>query len=342
MKFENTRIHSFAYAEPTHFLSSDDIEKELADLYERAKLPVGRLELQTGIKTRGYWPKGTNPSSIAASAAEKILKNFDRTKVDLLIHASVCRDFLEPATAANVHNLLGLSPHCMMFDLSNACLGVISSVLTASNMIERGVIKSALIVSGENSGPLLLDTISHLKNDPTMDRKKIKPYIASLTIGSAGVAILLTHSDLAPHGPKIVGGSTMTDSSAVHLCQGGGDTNHLTMETDSEALMIAGVKLAKANWDKASSTLGWKSGEVDKIIPHQVGHIHRVNMLTTLGLPVDRDYSTFENFGNTGSAALPLTLFKAAENGFLKAGDKVVLLGIGSGLTSTMLGVEWQ
>lgn len=342
MRFENTFIHSYSYAEPEKFLSSDEIENELSDLYQRAKLPVGRLELQTGIKTRGLWPKGTNPSFIASKAAEKILQNFDRSQVDLLIHASVCRDFLEPATAANVHNLLGLSPNCMMFDLSNACLGVLSAILTASNMIERGAIRSALIVSGENSGPLLLDTITHLKNDPTMDRKKIKPFIASLTIGSAGVAILLINKDLSPNGAKIVGGSTLTDSSAVHLCQGGGDTNHLTMETDSEALMIAGVKLAKSNWEKTSEILGWKNTDVDKIIPHQVGHIHRMNMLTTLGLPTDRDFSTFETYGNTGSAALPLTLFKAAEAGFLNKGDKVVLLGIGSGLTSTMLGVQWS
>ncbi len=342
MRFENTFIHSFGYEEPAHLISSDEIENELTELYTRAKLPVGRLELQTGIKTRGYWPKGTNPSSIAAAAAENVLANFDRSKVDLLIHASVCRDFLEPATAANVHNLLKLSSHCMMFDLSNACLGVLSAILTASHMIERGAIKSALIVSGENSGPLLLDTISHLKNDPTIDRKKIKPFIASLTIGSAGVAILLTNGELAPNGPKIIGGSTLTDSSAVSLCQGGGDTNHLTMETDSEALMIAGVKLAKANWEKTSEILGWRASDIDKIIPHQVGHIHRMSMLTTLGLPTDRDFSTFETFGNTGSAALPLTMFKASEAGFFKPNDKVILLGIGSGLTSTMLGVQWS
>ena len=342
MKFENVRLHSYAYEEPELKISSDEIETELAELYERAKLPVGRLELQTGIKTRGYWPKGTAPSSIAAKAAEKILKNFDRTKVDLLIHASVCRDFLEPATAAQVHNLLKLSPECMMFDLSNACLGVLSSILVASNMIERGAIKTALIVSGENSGPLLLDTIHHLKTNPLIDRKSIKPFIASLTIGSAGVALLLTHSDLAPHSPKIVGGNTLTDSSAVDLCKGGGDTHTLTMETDSEALMIAGVKLAHTNWKKTSEILGWKNEDVNKIIPHQVGHIHRMNILTTLGLPTDRDFSTFETFGNTGSAALPLTLFKAAEAQFFKPDDKVVLLGIGSGLTSTMLGVQWK
>mgnify|MGYP003574910359 CR=1 FL=1 len=341
MRFDSLRLHSYAYEEPSHFMTSDEMEARLAPLYERAKLPFGRLELQTGIKRRGYWPKGTRPSSIATAAAEKILKNFPREKVELLLHASVCRDFLEPATAAQVHYNLKLSPDCMISDLSNACLGVVSSILMAGQMIERGVIKTALIVSGENSGPLLEETLNHLLNDPAMDRKRIKPFIASLTIGSAGVAFLLTHESLAPHGPKIVGGSSMTDSSSVELCQGDGSTHGLMMETDSEALLKAGVKLSQDNWKKALGVLGWQNSDVDKIIPHQVGSAHRLAMLTSLGLPLDRDFQTVEMFGNTGSAALPLTLIKAAEAKFFKPNDKIALLGIGSGLTSTMLGMEW-
>lgn len=341
MKFEHLRLHSYAYQEPESFITTDEIEAELSELYERAKLPVGRLELQTGIKRRGFWKKGTAPSSIATQAAEKILKNFPREKIDLLLHTSVCRDFLEPATAAKVHFNLKLSPHCMISDLSNACLGVLSSIMMAGNMIERGVIKTALIVSGENSGPLLEETIKHLKNDPLMDRKRIKPFIASLTIGSAGVAFLLTHESLAPHSPKILGGSSLTDSSAVEYCQGDGSSHGLMMETDSEALLKAGVKLSKENWEKTLNVLNWQNSDVSKIIPHQVGTAHRHAMLTELGLPLDRDFQTFEQFGNTGSAALPLTLIKASEANFFKSGDKIALLGIGSGLTSTMLGMEW-
>lgn len=341
MKFNNLRIHSFAYEEPEEFITSDQMEEKLASLYERAKLPYGRLELQTGIKRRGFWPNGTRPSTIASKAAEKILEKFPREKIDLLLHASVCRDFLEPATAAQVHRNLRLSPHCMISDLSNACLGVLSSILMAGQMIERGVIKTALIVSGENGGPLIFETLKHLVTDPLMDRKKIKPFMASLTIGSAAVAFLLTHSDLAPHAPKVVGGATMTDSSAVEFCQGDGSTNGLMMETDSEALLKSGVALAKNNWEKTREILGWENTDVDKIIPHQVGVAHRLAMLTELGLPLDRDFQTFEMFGNTGSAALPLTLMKASEANFFKPQDKIALLGIGSGLTSTMLGVEW-
>jgi 3-oxoacyl-[acyl-carrier-protein] synthase-3 len=341
MRFNHLRLHSYAYVEPELFLTSDDIENELSALYERAGLPAGRLELQTGIKRRGFWKKGTPPSTIASQAAEKILKSFPREKIDLLLHASVCRDFLEPATAAKVHFNLKLSPHCMISDLSNACLGVLSSILLAGQMIESGVIKTALIVSGENSGPLLEETIEYLKNDPTMDRKRIKPFIASLTIGSAGVAFLLTHDSLAPHSPKILGGSSLTDSSSVELCQGDGSTQGLMMATDSEALLKAGVKLSKENWEKCLGVLNWTNGDVNKIIPHQVGVAHRLAMLTQLGLPLDRDFQTFEMFGNTGSAALPLTLIKASEASFFRPHDKIALLGIGSGLTSTMLGMEW-
>ena len=341
MRFNHLRLHSYAYVEPELFLTSDDIENELSALYERAGLPAGRLELQTGIKRRGFWKKGTPPSTIASQAAEKILKSYPREKIDLLLHASVCRDFLEPATAAKVHFNLKLSPHCMISDLSNACLGVLSSILLAGQMIESGVIKTALIVSGENSGPLLEETIEYLKNDPTMDRKRIKPFIASLTIGSAGVAFLLTHDSLAPHSPKILGGSSLTDSSSVELCQGDGSTQGLMMATDSEALLKAGVKLSKENWKKCLGVLNWENSDVNKIIPHQVGVAHRLAMLTQLGLPLDRDFQTFEMFGNTGSAALPLTLIKASESSFFRPNDKIALLGIGSGLTSTMLGMEW-
>lgn len=341
MIFKHVRLHSYAYQEPELFMTSDELEAKLEPLYTRARLPAGRLELQTGIKRRGFWPKRTRPSTIASQAAEKVLKNFPAPEIDCLIHASVCRDFLEPATAAQVHHILKLSPHCMISDLSNACLGVLSSILMAGQMIESGAIKSALIVSGENAGPLIEETLAHLLSDPLMDRKRIRPYQASLTIGSAAVAFLITHESLAPQAPKILGGATLTDSSAVELCQGDGSTSGLMMETDSEALLKAGIKLAKDNWLKTQSLLGWTNAVVDKIIPHQVGVAHRFALLNELGLPQDRDYKTYDLYGNTGSAALPLTLIKAAEANFFKPHDKVALLGIGSGLTSTMLGMEW-
>lgn len=339
MKFNHVRLHSWAYQEPALFLTSDEIEHELKSTYERLKLPEGRLELQTGIKRRGFWPRGTRPSSIAVQAAERLLNNFDRSKIGMLSHGSVCRDFLEPATAAQVHHQLKLGERCMIFDLSNACLGVMSSTIVAAQMIELGHIQAALVVSGENSGPLLLKTIETLRDDLTLTRQSIKKFIASLTIGSAGVAWLLTHESLAPHAPKIFAGVTRTDSSAVALCQGSGNLEDLVMETDSEALMIAGIQLAKSTWQAFTQEVG---GEFHHIIPHQVGTTHRRAFMESLGIAHLPDFATFDQYGNTGSAALPLTFMKATEAQVFKARERIAFTGIGSGLTSTMLALEWN
>lgn len=338
MKFNRVRLRSWGRVVPPHFLTSVEIETRLASTYQRLKLPEGRLELQTGIKRRGFWPRGTKPSRIAAQAGHEALQDFPKEKIGLLLHASVCRDFLEPASASVVHHELGLSASCMVGDLSNACLGVLSATLLAAQMIESGQIEAALIVSGENSGPLLLKTLETLEDDTSITRQGIKKFIASLTIGSAAVAWLLTREDLAPGGVRLLGGITRTDSSAVELCQGGGSLEDLVMETDSEALLKAGVKLAAETWQSFQQENFYPA--VDKIIPHQVGSTHRKAFQEALGIVEVPDFSTFQDFGNTGSAALPLTFMEAHAAGFFNRGDKLALTGIGSGLTSTMLALE--
>jgi 3-oxoacyl-[acyl-carrier-protein] synthase-3 len=343
MIFKNVVIESMAFAISEKELTSNEIEKQLAPLYDKLKLPEGRLELMTGITSRRIWDPGTLPSSLSTEAAENLFKKskINRSEVDLLIHASVCRDFLEPATASVVHANLKLSPHAMIFDLSNACLGVINSIVVAGNMIENGQIKSALIVSGENAGPLLTNTINELLTNPKIDRKNIKKYIANLTIGSAATAILLTHKSNSPVSPRIMGGAVETDSSANHLCRGDGNPHSLIMETDSEELLKYGTKLAQSTWKKCKSNLGLNNSDFNLVLTHQVGVAHEKLSLEALELTNIKTFRTYPTLGNTGSSALPITLMKAHEADIIKSGDKIALLGIGSGLSSIMLGVQW-
>ncbi len=113
------------------------------------------------------------------------------------------------------------------------------------------------------------------------------------------------------------------------------------METDSETLMKEGCQLAKDTWDITKSEFGWKNENIDKVYCHQVGHIQRKLLYETLGLDLKKDFSTLEYLGNTGSAALPVTLAIGDEKGAIEKGDTVALLGIGSGLNCLMMGVEW-
>ena len=343
MIFKNTMLSAIDYFLPDTKITSTELEEELSPIYKRLKLPEGRLELMTGIKERRFWEPGTRPSMIAAEAAKKLLKkiNINKGEIDLLIHASVCRDFLEPSTASVVHHALDLKPECNFFDLSNACLGVINSIMVAANMIEQGSIKRALIVSGENGGPLLKETIEYLNGNMDISRKSIKKYIANLTIGSAGVACLVSHKDFDPTGHQILGAVSMQDSSANILCQGDGTPHSLMMETDSEELMKAGVKLATKTWKKTKEILNVENEDLNWVLGHQVGSAHEKLTMETLKLDKTPTHITYPYLGNTGSAALPITLAKLEETGNIRREDLVALLGIGSGLSSIMMGVKW-
>jgi 3-oxoacyl-[acyl-carrier-protein] synthase III len=322
-------------------LSSEEIENKLAPLYDRLLLPEGRLELMTGIKERRYWPIGTLPSDIASDAAKKLIakENINTEEIDLLIHASVCRDFLEPATASVVHAKLGLSKHAMAFDLSNACLGMLNAMVIAAQMIERNQIKTALIVGGENSAPLLFQTIDTLNKDLNITRKNIKKYIANLTIGSGACAILLGNREEYPTSPYLTHSTHRTHSDANHLCQGNGNAEQLMMETDSESLLQSGIKIALENWcafrEKTSPDINWAIG-------HQVGTAHEREVMKALELTNIKTHITYPFLGNTGSVALPITLEQFSQQEANTPEGHGVLLGIGSGLASIFLGVKWQ
>lgn len=343
LRFNNVYFSTPVPFLPETIISSEQIEARLDSLYNKLKLPHGRLELMTGIKERRMWDSGTKPSFLSTQAGNKLIETLgvERSQIGLLAHSSVCRDFLEPATASVVHHGLGLDPNCMIFDLSNACLGVLSGMTLAAKMIESGAINKALIVSGENGGPLIENTLNELLNDPTITRKTIKKYIANLTIGSAAVAVLLSgeKNQQTPH--SLVGGSNLTDSDAHVLCQGDGDPQSLSMQTDSEKLLEAGIRLASHNITEFYQALEWTKADLNYAIGHQVGKAHEEQTMSAMDLKDIDTMTTYDFLGNTGSAALPVTLAHLAANKEMNTGDKIALLGIGSGLTSIMLGAEW-
>ncbi len=344
MKFTHTCIESLAVALPEEILTSVEIEARLRPLYERLRLPEGRLELMTGIRERRVWPVGTRASDASAFAGRAVLakSGLKATQVELFIHSAVSRDMLEPATASFAHRKIGLPATTQIFDLSNACLGFLNSLTVAAGLIESEQIRCALVVAGENSRPLVDQTLKTLLEQP-LDRNGIKPYFANLTIGSGAVGAVVCHRDLVQgHPHRLLGGVARAATAHSELCQGDTHgTESLAMQTDSEALLIAGLALAQENWREFVGITGWSAAIVDRFICHQVGSTHRRKLYEALGLDLAKDFSTFETLGNTGSVALPATLCAAIDAGAVRAGSKVGLLGIGSGLNCLMLALEW-
>lgn len=348
MRYSEVCVETIACALPAEVVTSAGLEERLRPLYERLRLPAGRLELMTGIRERRVWPAGMRPSEAAALAGKTALAQagVGPEAVDALFHCAVCRDFLEPATATAVHRLLELPGKALNFDISNACLGVLSGMITAANMIELGQIRTALVVTGEQSRPLMEATVEHLLHDGTVTRQSSKNAFASLTIGSAAAAVLLTRRGDSRAGHRFLGGATRCNSRYNHLCQGTSDSGmgggaRPLMNTDSEELLVRGVEVAKETWDVFKQELGWTEATPDLVCTHQVGRIHRDRLYTTLGLDPAKDFATVETLGNCGSASLPATAALAIEAGRLQRGQKLAMLGIGSGINCTMLAVEW-
>ncbi len=347
MRFTKVALELVHAKLPPRVVTSAELEERLAPVYERLKLPAGRLELMTGIRERRFWEPGTRPSEMAARAGAAALKRSGIPPEDIgcLVHASVSRDFLEPATASVVHQALGLGETCAIFDLSNACLGVLNGMVQVAAMIETGLIRAGLVVAGETAEGLHEATLRQILNDATLTRQGFKRHFASLTIGSGAAAVLLRHRDAAATGHRLLGGAVLTDSEASRLCRE--DTGAPRTEagplmtTDSEALLHAGCALAGRTWEACKRALDWTNETPARVFTHQVGRAHSRLLFETLGLDPALDYPTVDTLGNTGSAALPTALALGTEAKPPAAGERIALLGIGSGLSAMMLGLAW-
>ncbi len=345
MRYSRVYIDAIGYELPPVVVTSHELEARLRPLYQALHLPEGQLEALTGIVERRWWEPGFSPSDGAARAARKALDqaNVRPEDVEVLIYAAVCREQFEPATACKVASSLDLQPHTV-YDLSNACLGVLNGIIELANRIELGQIRAGLVVSCETSREINDTMIERMLQTQSMDL--FKTSLATLTGGSGAVAVLVSDGSftLNPR-RRLLGGLTQAAPQFHGLCRWGIETMlsaaRQFMSTDSVAVLKYGVDLGLRTWRSFLTRIGWAADMVDKVITHQVGAIHRDCILKALGIPRDKEYSTYEYLGNIGTVSLPLTAALAEEREFLRPGDRVGFLGIGSGLNCLMLGVEW-
>ncbi len=342
MHYRRVCLEAFGYTLPDEVVTTAQLEERLAPLYRRLRLPEGRLELMSGIRERRFFPPGTQPGEISIESARRAIaaSGIDSRHFGALVHGSVCRDVLEPATACRVHHVLDLPGACIVYDVSNACLGLVTGMVQVANMIELGQIRAGVVVGTECGRALVENTIEVLNHDRSLTRETIKDSIASLTIGSASVAIVLCDEELSQAGNRITAAVVHCDTSQHGLCRSQGLES--LMQTDSHELMQRGVAAGVETFGEFLAVAGWEPHQIDRTFCHQVGTAHRKLLFESLGLDPALDFTTLETLGNTGAAALPVTMALGIEQGRLRSGDRVAMLGIGSGINCQMIAAEWQ
>lgn len=346
MHFRRTRLTAIGYELAPVVVTSRSLEERLAPVYDRLRIQRGQLEALTGIKERRYWDSGMTMARGASAAARKALDSagLPVRDIGMLIYAGVCRDHLEPATACEVADGLGVSGDAHVFDVSNACLGVVNGMMLAAGAIELGQIRAAVICSCESARQIVDLTIQRMIAEPEMERFRLS--LATLTGGSGAVAVVLADESLAPGGHRLLGGAHRARPEHHRLCRWGPDTGipssaPMRMDTDAAGVLEHGVALGVETWQAFLREMNWAPQDVDRTICHQVGAPHRETVLRAIGVPPERDFQTYEYLGNIGTVSMPITAAIADERGFLDRGHRVAFCGIGSGLNCLILGVEW-
>lgn len=335
LRHDNVGLLTVAAVEAPEVVTSAWIDEQLAETYERTGLNPGVLAEVGGIDERRWWPEGVTFDEAAAKAGAAALEasGIDPERVGMLISTSVCKHHLEPSVACSVHHRLGLPSSCLNFDVGNACLGFINGMQIAAASIDAGSIDYALVVDGEGSRYTQLATIERLKQPETTVEDLFAEF-ASLTIGSGAAAAVLCRSDEHPESHRLVGGIARAGTSHHELCVGDLDR----MRTDTHGLLVAGLDLAETAWKHAGHDFDWEVG-MDRYVVHQVSQRHTELICERLGIDPERVPRTFPKYGNVGPAAIPITL--AAVQDELSTGDRVLCMGIGSGLNTSFTEIVW-
>lgn len=330
----NVSLLSVASTLPSRVTTSAEIEDRLSGALRRLKLPSGLLQRVAGVVERRNWAAGESSDAATIAAGERALAEagVDPSEVGLLINTSVTRKHLEPSVAVRLHHGLKLPSSAINFDIANACLGFVSGMNLAATMIESGQIRYAMIVNGEDADDIQENTIRRLLR-ADVDRDDFMSEFASLTLGSGSAVAVLGRADENPGGHRILGGVSRAATQFHELCVGSVDG----MFTDAKALLKGGLELVQSAWKGAAAEWRWSS--MDRYVTHQVSSVHTNAIVKAAKLDRSRVPVTFPKYGNVGPASIPITL--AEEQATLRSGDRVLLMGVGSGLNTAMLELAW-
>ncbi|MGY1846392.1 MULTISPECIES: 3-oxoacyl-ACP synthase III [unclassified Blastococcus] len=334
-RFSNTAILTVQTVDATQIVTSAEFDERLGDTYQRVGLRPGLLQRLAGIEERRWWADGVSFVDGAATAGAKAISEsgVDPAHIGLMVNTSVSRKHLEPSTAVAVHDALGLPSSCQNFDVTNACLGFINGMELAAAMIDVGMVEYALVVNGEDARPVQERTID-LLNRPDTVAKDVMGHFATLTLGSGAVAMVLGRADRHPEGHRLVGSVSRAGTEHHQLCTGDNDG----MQTDLKGLLAAGLELSGELWADAADEFDWARG-MDRYVIHQVSKVHTGALCDRFGIDRARVPTTFPTRGNLGPASVPFTL--AGQSDTLADGDRVLLMGIGSGLNACCLEIAW-
>ena len=271
---------------------------------------------RTGIASRHI---GGSTASLSVESATKAIamSGLELKDIDALILATTTPDRAVPATASTVQHLLGL--RCGAYDINAACSGFVYGLVTGHGLIAMGA-KNVLVIG--------TDTLSRL-TDQT-DRNT-----APLFADGSGAAVLQAVAGAG----QMLAWDIDSDGSAEELLYAEiGQYLHM----NGKEVFRRAVRVMVDSAQKSMAIAGVTADEISLVVPHQANIRIISAACERLGVPMERTAVVLHDTGNTSSASIPLALFDAADNGRIKNGDLLLLVGFGAGMTAASAIIRWS
>ncbi|MFW7343831.1 beta-ketoacyl-ACP synthase III [Pollutimonas sp. H1-120] len=303
---------------PSRIVSNDDLAADLAT--RQIETSDSWIVERTGIRQRHLADAGATTSQLATRAAEIALADAGVTadEIDLIIVATSTPDFVFPSTACLVQANLGAKGGAA-FDVQAVCSGFVYALTTADSFIRAGRSKTALVIGAEVFSRIL----------DWNDRS------TCVLFGDGAGAVVLRASDE----PGIMAAQLNADGSQMKILCAAGNVAHgevvgdpfLRMDGQS-VFKLAVTSLTKSALDVCEQA-DIRLEDIDWLVPHQA-NVRIINFLGRhLGVPDEKVVITVDKHANTSAASVPLAFDVARRDGRIKAGDLVMMQGVGGGFT---------
>ncbi|WP_148499970.1 beta-ketoacyl-ACP synthase III [Paenibacillus ihumii] len=282
---------------------------------------------RTGIRERHIAAPDQATSDLAYEAAVKALKSagIAAEDIELIIVATVTPDMTFPSTACILQEKLG-AKKAAAFDLSAACSGFVYSLATANGFIQTGMYNNALIIGA--------DALSRI-TDYT-DRNTCVLFgdgAGAVVLGEVPEGRGFLSFDLGAEGAggellKLEGGGSRCPASEETIRSG----KHFIYMNGREVFKFA-VRVMGTATEEVLRKAGKDKSEIDLFVPHQANIRIIQFAMQRLDLPEEKCVINVDKYANTSAASIPLALVEAVEEGRVKEGDTLLLVGFGGGLT---------
>jgi 3-oxoacyl-[acyl-carrier-protein] synthase-3 len=294
------------------------------------------IRTRTGIGARYVVGEGETTATLSGTAARRALERagLEPDQLNLIVCATTTPDHFMPSTACLIQHALGAG-RAAAFDLEAACTGFVYGLAVGSQFIASGVYQRVLVIGA--------DTLTRFLD--WSDRR------TCVLFGDGAGAVVLEASD-TPSG--LLGLDLGADGAGGDLLciPAGGSRQPLTAETigsSARFLQMAGreiykfgVRIMVESVTAAVANAGLELADIDLLIPHQANLRIIESAAGHLGVPMERVMTNVEQYGNTSAASIPIALCEAVESQRLHPGDRVVMVGMGGGLTWGAAVVQWS